>query len=125
MIQDYREINYSKTKQTDVCIVGAGAAGIAMAREFIGSKTSVLLLEAGDLNYTKESQDLYQGNTTFKYRDIEDVRPYYLQPTRLRQFGGTTSHWAGFCHPMELIRSIVQKYWQPILMVIAAVIPGM
>jgi NADPH-dependent 2,4-dienoyl-CoA reductase/sulfur reductase-like enzyme len=35
--------------QTDLCIAGAGAAGIALAREFLGTRCRVTLLESGGL----------------------------------------------------------------------------
>ena len=39
--------------ETDVCIVGAGAAGITIARELANAPLSVLLLESGGTSSTQ------------------------------------------------------------------------
>lgn len=82
--------------ETEVCIVGAGAAGIALAREFINSPFRVLLLESGGMHYDQQTQDLYKGQSVG--RTFED-----LTVCRLRYFGGTTNHWGGFCMPLDAI----------------------
>lgn len=78
----------------DLCIVGGGAAGISLAREFIASPFRVILLEGGPLTVDQRSQDLYSGS------DIG--RPYKeLTISRSRYFGGTTDRWGGWCLPLE------------------------
>jgi flavin-dependent dehydrogenase len=47
MIVDANDLADDRTMRADVCIVGAGAAGISMALQFIGSGIEVLLLESG------------------------------------------------------------------------------
>ena len=47
MIRDFCEFDEHATVTADVCIVGSGAAGITLAREFIGTRFSVLMLEGG------------------------------------------------------------------------------
>jgi len=47
--------------ETEVCIVGAGAAGITLAREFIKSDVRVALLEGGNTEFQETSQKLYGG----------------------------------------------------------------
>ena len=88
MFVDARSAPSGSVIETEVCIVGAGAAGIALAREFIDSGFRVILLESGGAEPDKATQDLYAGS------DIG--RPYDIFPTsRLRYFGGTTNHWGG------------------------------
>ena len=88
MIQDGREIPHGTVIDTDLCIVGAGAAGITLAREFIGTQLRVCLLESGDIEYDSDTQDLYKGqNIGRHYHDLTSCR--------LRYFGGTTNHWSG------------------------------
>jgi choline dehydrogenase-like flavoprotein len=73
-----------------VCILGTGAAGITLARALGAAGVEVLLVESGGLALDGPTQALYAG------RNIG--LPYYdLLTCRLRFFGGTTNHWAGFC----------------------------
>ncbi|NNU80305.1 GMC family oxidoreductase [Halovulum dunhuangense] len=74
----------------DCCIVGAGPAGIAIALRLARAGRRVLLLEAGDRDYTHESQSLYDGEVLGL-----DYDP--LDAPRLRHLGGTTGHWGGQC----------------------------
>jgi len=81
---------------TDICIVGAGAAGITLARELAGSKLRVVVLESGGLEANSATQKLYAGTSI--------GRPYLDATTcRLRYFGGSTNHWGGWCAPLEAI----------------------
>lgn len=90
----------------DVCIIGAGAAGIAMAMEFMESRDlRVCVLEGGGFEYDDDSQGLYEG--LIEGRDYED-----LNVARLRYFGGTTNHWAGYCFPIAR-HSMEQRDWIP------------
>ncbi len=74
--------------QTDVCIVGAGAAGITLALELAGSGRDICLIEGGDLAPDEATQSLY---------DLESVgyppRENYM--SRARYFGGSCNLWAG------------------------------
>ena len=83
-----------ETVEVDVCIVGGGAAGITLAREFIGTSISVCLLESGGLTLRPEDQALYAGQVVG-----EDY--HALERCRLRFFGGTTNHWGGTCRPLD------------------------
>ena len=61
-------INSSKVEpgtvlQADICIIGGGAAGVALACEFAGSGTSVLLFEAGGASFKASIQKAYEGET--------------------------------------------------------------
>src|SRR6266700_1820957 len=90
MFIDARTISAGTAIEADLCIVGGGAAGITIAREFADSGVKVAILESGGPEYEEETQDLYRGNET--------GRPYLdLTTCRLRYFGGTTNHWGGWC----------------------------
>ena len=94
MIIDARTVPEGTVVETEVCIIGAGAAGITLAREFMGAGFRVALLESGGLDFDERTQDLYVGGTA--------GRPYLrLHVCRLRFFGGTTNHWAGWCVPFD------------------------
>ena len=49
MLIDSRKLPQGEIINTEVCIVGAGPAGIALAKELIGKHFRVCLLESGDL----------------------------------------------------------------------------
>jgi choline dehydrogenase-like flavoprotein len=87
-----------RNRSFDVCIIGAGAAGITLARELDGSSLSVALLEAGGFEATLPSQGLYAGE-----QDAPGLPANYLVGHRLRAFGGTTGHWAGEGRPLDEI----------------------
>ncbi|MEM9840081.1 MAG: GMC family oxidoreductase, partial [Pseudomonadota bacterium] len=75
----------------DLCVIGTGPAGMTVARSVAKQGGRVLLLEAGALGPTQESQDIYAGKSVGSI-DYPGVQRY-----RLRQFGGTSMHWAGRC----------------------------
>ena len=78
----------------DVCIAGAGVAGITLALKLSEAHKSVLLLEGGGGTLSAESQDLYDGqNIGMEYLD--------LRACRLRFLGGTSNHWGGWCRPLD------------------------
>ena len=90
MFIDARSVPTGTVIDTEVCIVGAGAAGITLAREFVNSGFRVVLLESGGTELETATQELYDGDNI--------GRPYYdPRVPRLRYFGGTTNHWAGKC----------------------------
>ena len=60
MIDDLREFESGKTLSADLCIVGAGAAGITLAKELLGSGLRVCLVESGGLSEEDETQSIYQ-----------------------------------------------------------------
>jgi choline dehydrogenase-like flavoprotein len=93
---DVRRCVPERPLQTDLCIVGAGAAGIALAREFIGTATSVILLESGGLRYSRRVQRLAAG-------DNVGLPSYALTYSRFRAFGGSTIGWAAQCRPLDRI----------------------
>jgi choline dehydrogenase-like flavoprotein len=94
MILDARRIPNDSVIDCDVCIVGAGAAGITIAREFLGRPVQVVLLESGWLTPDADTQSLYAGAVT--------EQPYFdLHAARSRYFGGTTNLWTGECRPLD------------------------
>jgi choline dehydrogenase-like flavoprotein len=96
VIADGRRIPDGAALEADVCIAGAGAAGIALARELAGTSLRVVVLEGGGLHPDEKSQALYDGQNT--------GLPYFpLASARLRYFGGTTNHWDGLARPLEEI----------------------
>jgi len=102
---DARNIENHTLIEGDICIIGAGAAGISIALEWINTPYRVILLEGGGFEYEARMQDLYRGKTTGQ-------RYYPLDSARLHYFGGTTGHWAGFCSPLDEI-DFKKRDWVP------------
>ena len=102
---DARQLDNNSIIEGDICIVGAGAAGISMALDWIGSPYKVILLEGGGFEYDDKVQDLYAGKSI--------GQPYYpLKSARLHLFGGTTGHWAGMCTTFDEI-DFKKRDWVP------------
>lgn len=100
MIREGREVADGSVRTTDVCVVGAGAAGITIARELRGSGLDVIVLEGGGLELEAASELLHDGAMVgYPFGTVES--PASLQEVRLRYFGGTTNHWAGYCRPQS------------------------
>ncbi len=94
MLIDAKELANNVSIDTDLCIVGAGAAGLTIAKEFANSSIDICLLESGDLGYDQKTHSLYEGkNVGLNY--------WPLQNARLRFFGGSTNHWGGICLPLD------------------------
>ena len=96
MFVDLRTLSEGETLGADVCIVGAGAAGIALALELKDSGLKVILVESGGLGRNKDVQALCGGENT----GIPDNQ---VAASRYRGFGGTTMLWAGHCLPLAEI----------------------
>ena len=94
MLIDIQELTENTVIESDICIVGAGAAGITIAREFIDQPYQICLLESGGLDFEAASQSLYQGENLGV--------PYFpLKESRARYFGGSTNLWAGWSRPFD------------------------
>lgn len=82
--------------EADVCVIGAGAAGITLARDLAARGHHVLLVESGG--------ERIEGRTQGLYVAPRSGVPYYdLAACRLRYYGGTTNHWSGYCRANDPI----------------------
>nr|WP_233236684.1 GMC family oxidoreductase [Bordetella sp. LUAb4] len=97
MILDATTIPSGSVLNADICIVGAGAAGITLALALMDSGLDVVLLESGGPNAEKDTQALYQGT-------VPDAR-MHSEPDRYRErrMGGSTTIWGGRCMPLDPI----------------------
>ena len=93
MLVDLRSLEEGAILDADLCVVGAGAAGITLARAFAGRTLRVCLVESGGLEPDAATQDLYRGSSV-------GVNGFPLHVSRLRYLGGTTNHWNGWCAPL-------------------------
>nr|WP_294514716.1 GMC family oxidoreductase [uncultured Rhodopila sp.] len=94
MIIDANNVPRRTTLDADICIIGAGPAGISLAREFDNKPFRVILLESGGLKRNRAGQALYKGeNIGLHYEDLDQARSRY--------FGGSSNCWGGFCRPLD------------------------
>ena len=77
----------------DLLIIGAGAAGITIARKMGAAGVKTALVEGGTYDLHPDSQSIYETEII--------GHPYTLTGTRLRMFGGSTNHWGGFVSRMD------------------------
>lgn len=78
---------------TDICIIGAGAAGITIAERLGRQGYDVLLLEGGSLAIDDRMQQLFLGDSI--------GAPIAVEEGRYRVFGGTTTRWRGRCATLD------------------------
>lgn len=105
MLIDARSIPEGKVIEADVCVIGAGAAGITIAKEFIGGPVQIALIESGNLEFDVDTQNLYKG---------ENIGHSYfpLDACRFRYLGGTTNAWGGTCRPLDA-SDFERREWIP------------
>lgn len=96
MLRDARVVPADSVLETDVCVVGAGAAGITVAGELASAPFQVTVLESGGLTADRRAQRLLRGRNV--------GAPYFpLDWIRTAAFGGTTDQWGGQCRPLDEI----------------------
>jgi len=105
MLIDLNEASAPAQLETDVCVVGGGAAGVALARNLSQRGHDVCLLEAGGMDFEQATQDLCFG-------DITGMEYYELEHSRLRFFGGTTNIWGGRSIPLDRF-DFEKRDWVP------------
>jgi choline dehydrogenase-like flavoprotein len=93
MVIDYLDRSSAVDFDADLCIVGAGPAGIAIARSFIGTAVRVCMLESGGLSGEPRSQQLCEG-TSIGFPSLDPAT------CRMRAFGGSANVWGGGCIPL-------------------------
>jgi choline dehydrogenase-like flavoprotein len=93
---DLRSLDEGAILDADLCVIGGGAAGIALALAFAGSDLRVVVVESGGFDPDAESQALYRGESV-------GVRGSPLEGSRLRYLGGSTNHWHGWCAPIDAV----------------------
>lgn len=86
MLRNANSIQDGSILSADVCIIGAGPAGIAIAYAFAGHNARVICLESGGIEAEDRAQQLNEGafiGSSYKG----------LRGTRHRQVGGTACIW--------------------------------
>jgi glycine/D-amino acid oxidase-like deaminating enzyme len=80
MHTDARQLPDGSIIEGELCIIGAGSAGISIALEWLGTNHNVILLEGGGFEYDDRVQDLYAGKTTGqRYYPLKSARLHYFR----------------------------------------------
>ena len=102
---DLRKFENGRVIETDLCVIGAGAAGISIARALSNTSLNLCLVESGGLTPHAATQALYQG-------PVVNPASFPLDEVRKRQFGGSTALWGAQCRPLDEI-DFETRDWVP------------
>ncbi len=106
MIIEANRVEPGARIRTDVCIIGAGAAGITLALELSRNNIATVLLTGGQKRERPWDRDLYRGVAELSHPHEP------LEENRRRAFGGTTTAWGGRCIPLDPI-DFQRRSWIP------------
>src|SRR4051794_1316050 len=88
MLLDFDLSETPAPAHSEVCIIGAGAAGILLATQLAAAGRRVTLLEGGGRLQEAVSQEIYRSEVTgLPHQGIHDGR--------FRTYGGSTTQWGG------------------------------
>lgn len=105
MIVNAREIESGSVVRGDVCIVGAGAAGITLAMELGRAGVQVILLESGGVKADDVEQSLTAGPVIGEpFLDLAEASR--------RMLGGNTTRWNSWCTPLNE-HDLEHRPWVP------------
>ena len=124
-ILDLRSVPSGTRFDTDLALVGAGPAGLTLAREFADTRLKILLVESGGVEFDSEIQLLnrvenigeprardamsLQRGYTGDLAWLNDIPPFEL---RNRMVGGSTHTWVGKCAAFDEI-DFDARQWVP------------
>ncbi len=93
MIYDFDTYDQGMVLQTDICIIGSGAAGLTIASQFFGAPWKVTVLEGGGAKEEAHSQAIYQT-------EVIGLPHEGVHEGRFRTLGGSTTVWGGQLLPL-------------------------
>ncbi len=94
MLIDLEQLERDTACDVDVCIVGAGPAGMTLAIDLANKDLTCALLESGGVETTAATRDLNFGV-------MHGEHNWPLTASRVRCLGGTSLRWRGWCRPLE------------------------
>lgn len=105
VLLDLRKFESGKVFDCPLCIFGAGAAGLTVARRLLAAGWPVLLVESGGRDFEGSIHALADGRSL--------GHPYYpLDEITLRMLGGTTAIWGGRCAELDPL-DFATRCWVP------------
>ncbi|MGQ4275064.1 GMC oxidoreductase [Terrihabitans sp. B22-R8] len=88
----------------DVCVIGSGPGGLALALECEARNLSVALVEAGTGRPRRKARPIFTADI------LDEERHVPLHVGARHQFGGTSTAWGGLCVPLDAIDFAVRDY---------------
>jgi choline dehydrogenase-like flavoprotein/predicted dehydrogenase len=104
-VLDLRQLADDTEFTSDLCIVGGGPIGLAVALEFADTSTRVCIVESGSLERHAETEALGEFENVGLFRTSPDL-------VRCRGLGGTSSLWTGRCGVFDAI-DFQSRPWLP------------
>lgn len=105
MFVDTRNLEEGSIVEKEVCVIGAGVAGITLALEFEKQGLDACVLESGGYAADEQTKDLYRGTSAgLPYEFADGCRSRYL--------GGSSNCWGGWNRPFEEV-DFVKRHWIP------------
>jgi choline dehydrogenase-like flavoprotein len=97
---DLEDVPFETEFQSDVCVIGAGVAGLLLSQKLASYGFHVHLLEAGGMDLEARSQELYKC-------EMSGVFHRGTTEGRFRAFGGASTRWGGqlLSYPHEVFQS--------------------
>jgi choline dehydrogenase-like flavoprotein len=105
MIDDFEAMESGFRLETDICVVGTGAAGLALIQEFAGTRIQIIAVESGGSAPGGPAMELNDG-------EVAGLPFAGLRDGRARAFGGTSNLWGGQCIQLDPI-DFEQRSWVP------------
>jgi len=102
MLVDIGELAAGERLETEVCVVGSGPTGLALARELAGGGRATILVESGALEPDRDGDRLNRG-------EDDGIG---LVAGRARALGGASRLWAGQCLPLDPL-DFDRRDWVP------------
>jgi choline dehydrogenase-like flavoprotein len=96
MFVDARSLDEGTKIESDVCIIGAGVAGITLALELDRQGIPTCLLESGGFGPDDKTDDLNRGESA-------DLPYSFADGCRSRFLGGSSNCWGGWCRPFDAV----------------------
>ncbi|MEL6293752.1 MAG: GMC family oxidoreductase [Pseudomonadota bacterium] len=109
MFLDAAALSQAEPPKADLCIIGAGAAGLAMAWHLRDSPLRVVLLESGGTTQNPAAPD---ASASALNAGLSNHSDYPFETSRARGFGGTTALWTGACVPLDA-DDFEERDWVP------------
>ncbi len=105
MIVDLNTLTETPEFSCDLCVVGSGAAGLAIASEVLHTPFKTLIVESGGMETEPPTQALYDV-------DLSGLPHPGSTKGRFRICGGSTTQWGGQALPLMSL-DLEQRDWIP------------